>query len=119
MLRNLYHDLTHDSFFQARLRTESPRVGKNVKIGVASTEALSSLSYSIFGRGKLVFAETLEGSRTVYNELNFRANSDMSPRCRVIVYYARWPIIIDLLPFVRLFTQPQNFLKLYYCYYCV
>ena len=72
-------------------------MGKNVKIGVASTEALSSLSYSIFGRGKLVFAETLEGSRTVYNELNFRANSDMSPRCRVIVYYARWPFINDVL----------------------
>lgn len=87
--------------FQARLRTESPRVGKNVKVGVASTEALSSLSYSIFGRGKLVFAETLEGSRTVYNELNFRANSDMSPRCRVIVYYARddGEIVADSLEF--------------------
>ena len=73
-------------------------MGKNVKIGVASTEALSSLSYSIFGRGKLVFAETLEGSRTVYNELNFRANSDMSPRCRVIVYYARCSFIHDVRP---------------------
>ncbi len=90
-----------DNYVQARLRTPNPSVGKNVRIGIVSTEPLAYVSYSIFGRGKLAFAETLEGSRTPKNELNFRATSEMSPRCRVIVYYVRTDgeIVADSLEF--------------------
>jgi CD109 antigen len=90
-----------ENYVQARLRTLNPSVGKNVKIGIESTEALASVSYSIFGRGKLVFAETLTGTGSNFNELNFRATSDMSPRCRVIAYYVRpdGEIVADSLEF--------------------
>lgn len=52
-----------EHFIQARLRTLNPEVGKNVRLGIASTEPIDTLSYQIFGRGKLAFAETLKASR--------------------------------------------------------
>ena len=41
-------------FVQGKLRTVNPAVGKNIRIGVRSSRPLTSLSYAIFGRGKLV-----------------------------------------------------------------
>ncbi len=74
-------------FVQARLRTLNPEVGKNIRVGVVSTLPLDSLSYAIFGRGKLLFAETFVASiDETYNEINFRAVAEAAPRCRVIVY---------------------------------
>ena len=53
-----------------------------MRFALQGTESIFSLTYLIFGRGKLIFAETLpagkDGSR--FNELNFRAQVDMSPR---------------------------------------
>lgn len=74
-------------FLQAMLRTRNPKVGENLRIGIVSTHPLTRLNYAIFGRGKLIFASTLEGVATdTYNEINFRANADVAPQCRVIVY---------------------------------
>jgi CD109 antigen len=91
-----------DNYIQARLSTLNPQVGQNVRIEIESTEKFDTLTYLIFGRGKLAFAETLRASSGTRNELNFRATSDMSPRCRVIVYYVReltGEIVADALDF--------------------
>ena len=61
-------------------RTYFVKVGSNVRIGVSSTGPLESLTYAVFGRGNLVFAETLKGSETDFNEISFKATSDMAPR---------------------------------------
>eukprot|EP00094_Tigriopus_californicus_P007480 TCALIF_07202-PA protein Name:"Similar to CUBN Cubilin (Canis familiaris)" AED:0.20 eAED:0.21 QI:0/0.76/0.57/0.97/0.85/0.88/35/0/3998 len=90
-----------DNYIQARLRTLNPTVGENVRIGISSTEGLQSFTYHIFSRGKLVFAETSRANNQDYNEINIVANSDMSPRCRVVVYYMRpdKEIVADSLEF--------------------
>ena len=75
-----------NSYIQATLRTINAQVGSNVRIGVRSTYPLRVLSYAVFGRGRLAFAETIPGSQNQYNEINFRATSDMAPRCRIVVY---------------------------------
>ena len=51
------------------------QVGGNIRVGISTTEAPVSFTYVVFGRGRLVFAETLKGSGTVYNEINFRASA--------------------------------------------
>ena len=52
-----------------------------------SSVPLSSLSYAIFGRGKLVFAGTIKAVEDdAYNEINFRAAPEAAPRCRVVIY---------------------------------
>ncbi len=73
---------------QANLRTNKPKVGENLRIGIVSTSALpNGLNYAIFGRGKLIFASSIKTSPTdTYNEINFRANAEVAPRCRIIVY---------------------------------
>ena len=74
-------------FIQAVLRTKNPQVGENLRIGVVSTHPLSQLNYAIFGRGKLIFANTIKAIEAeTYNEINFRANAEVAPQCRVIVY---------------------------------
>lgn len=74
-------------FIQSKLRTANPQVGKKVRIGVNSTAPLQSLSYAVFGRGKLVFADTIPAADDDhYNEIDFRATPDAAPRCRVILY---------------------------------
>ena len=75
------------SYIDARLRTENPTVGRNVIIGISTTEVPTTFTYVVFGRGRLVFAETLKGSGTTYNEISFRASATVSPRCRVLVYF--------------------------------
>ena len=62
-------------------------MGQNLRIGISTTEVPESFTYVVFGRGRLVFAETLKASGTDYNEITFRASATVSPRCRVIVYY--------------------------------
>ena len=52
-----------------------PQVGANIRVGVGTTEVPNSFTYVVFGRGRLVFAETLKGSGTTYNEINFRASA--------------------------------------------
>ena len=74
-------------FVQSKLRTLNPEVGKNVRIGVVSSLPLDTLSYAVFGRGKLLFAETISASLDeTYNEINFRLVTEAAPRCRVIVH---------------------------------
>ena len=51
------------------------KVGSNIRIGISTTETPISFTYVVFGRGRLVFAETLKGSGTTYNEINFRASA--------------------------------------------
>ena len=88
-------------FIQGVLRTVNPAVGKNIRIGIVSTEPLPSLSYAIFGRGKLVFAETIKTEENAtYNEINFRASAESAPRCRVMMYVTiDGEIIADSLEF--------------------
>ena len=74
------------NYIQASLRTTNPSVGQNMRIGVVSTRPLPHLSYAFFGRGKMIFAGTLKSSQDTYNEINFRASVELSPRCRVVVY---------------------------------
>lgn len=90
-----------ENFLQARLKTLDPKVAENVRLSIETTEPIKWITYQIFGRGKLVFAETLRATRGNSNELNIRATSDMSPRCRVIVYYVRdtGEIVADALDF--------------------
>ena len=74
-------------FLQASLKTRQPRVGQNIRVGVVSTRPLRRLNYAIFGRGKLIFANSLPGTEgETYNEINFKANPDTAPQCRVLVY---------------------------------
>ena len=72
-------------FLQAILRTRRPEVGENLRIGVVSTRPLTQLGYAIFGRGKLIFANTIKATETdTYNEINFKASADTAPQCRVM-----------------------------------
>ena len=72
-------------FLQAVLRTRKPEVGENLRIGVVSTRPLTQLNYAIFGRGKLIFANTIKAAETdTYNEINFKASADAAPQCRVM-----------------------------------
>ena len=75
-------------FLQAVLRTKNPQIGQNLRIGVLSTQPLTRLSYAILGRGKLIFASTIDATSETdtYNEINFKASPETAPRCRVIVY---------------------------------
>ncbi len=87
-----------NNYLQATLLTPKPQVGKNVRIGIRANEANQWITYLIFGRGKLAFGETLRSSR----EINFRADAEMSPHCRVIVYYVReqtGEVVADALDF--------------------
>ncbi len=86
-----------DNYVHATLLTLNPQVGKNLRIGIRATEPVDWITYQIFGRGKLTFAETLRFSR----ELNFRATAEMSPHCRVVIYYVRdsGEIVADALDF--------------------
>lgn len=61
-----------NSFIQAILRTENPKVNEEVAIEVNSTAPLESYVYEVMGRGNLVVARTVQaGNQRYYNESFF------------------------------------------------
>ncbi|QQP52137.1 CD109 antigen, partial [Caligus rogercresseyi] len=74
-------------YLRSKLVTKNPKVGETISIDVTSNENIDSLTYLVFGRGKLALGVTRGASGTMENQVSFRATSDMSPICRVIVYY--------------------------------
>ena len=55
-----------NSFIQAVLRTESPKVNEEVAIEVNSKAPLDSYVYEVMGRGNLVVARTVQAGNERY-----------------------------------------------------
>lgn len=90
-----------NNYIQARLLTENPTTGKNVKIAVDSSEVLQSFRYEVLGRGNIVQALTVKGTGSTHNEFSVQATKDMSPRAKILVWYTRpdGEIIADAMDF--------------------
>ncbi|XP_040577960.1 LOW QUALITY PROTEIN: thioester-containing protein 1 allele R1-like [Lepeophtheirus salmonis] len=74
-------------YLRSKLITKNPTVGETISIEITSSENIDSLTYLVFGRGKVALAITRKASGTMNNKISFRATSDMSPICRIIIYY--------------------------------
>ncbi|CAB4054630.1 CD109 [Lepeophtheirus salmonis] len=74
-------------YLRSKLITKNPTVGETISIEITSSENIDSLTYLVFGRGKVALAITRKASGTMDNKISFRATSDMSPICRIIIYY--------------------------------
>ncbi|KAK8376817.1 hypothetical protein O3P69_010030 [Scylla paramamosain] len=78
-----------NSFLQATLLTENPRVGGEVLIGLNATQPLVYFVYQVLGRGDVVFSNTLQAHKGTTHTFRFLATRDMAPRARLLMYYVR------------------------------
>lgn len=78
-----------NSFLQATLLTQNPRVGEEVLVGLNATQPLVYFVYEVLGRGDVVFAQTLQAHRGNTHNFRFVATSAMAPRARLIIYHMR------------------------------
>lgn len=117
-----------NSFIQAVLQTENPKVNEEVTIEVNSTAPLDTYVYEVMGRGNLVVARTVQAGNQRYTHksinskscvigfinlfialsvcrsshtFRFQATPAMAPVARVVVYYVRpdGEVVADALNF--------------------
>ena len=102
-----------DSFIQAILRTDNPKVNEEVTIEINSTAPLESYVYEIMGRGNLVQARTVQVGGKNSHTLTFQVTPAMAPSARIVVYYVRpdGEVVADALNFEVEGTF-QNFVRI-------
>ncbi|KAK4294086.1 hypothetical protein Pmani_033266 [Petrolisthes manimaculis] len=78
-----------NSFLQATLLTQNPKVGGEVLVGLNATQPLVYFVYEVLGRGDVVFAQTLQAHEGKTHTFRFLATTAMAPRARLIIYHMR------------------------------
>ncbi|KAF0289583.1 CD109 antigen [Amphibalanus amphitrite] len=76
-----------NSYIQATLETEEPRVGQPVTVRINSTRPVNQYVYEVLGLGQLQFAETMNAGGATTHQFRFTIRKDMVPRTRVVVYH--------------------------------
>ncbi|XP_031779562.1 CD109 antigen isoform X2 [Nasonia vitripennis] len=102
-----------ESYIQAMLRTDKPKVNEYVEIEVNSTHPLKYLSYQILGRGDVLNAASIQISDRYTATFKFLATYVMAPIAHVVVYYVREDseLVADSLD-VELEGTLQNFVDI-------
>jgi len=90
-----------NSFIQAILKTEEPKVNEEVTIEINSTLPLNSYVYEVMGRGNLIMARTVQAGGQRNHSFGFQVTPAMAPSVRVVVYYVRidGEVVADALNF--------------------
>ncbi|KAB7494034.1 Antigen, partial [Armadillidium nasatum] len=90
-----------NSFLQATLLTENPKVGEEVEVELNATQPMLHFVYEILGRGDVIYAQTLQAHKGTTHVFRFVATPSMAPRARLVVYYVRedGEIVADSLHF--------------------
>jgi len=90
-----------NSFIQAVLKTDEPKVNEEVTIEINSTLPLDSYVYEVMGRGNLVAARTVQAGGQRNHSFGFQVTAAMAPSARVVVYYVRkdGEVVADALNF--------------------
>ncbi|XP_034936868.1 CD109 antigen-like isoform X2 [Chelonus insularis] len=78
-----------NTFIQASVKTDKPKVNHEVEILVNSTEPLKYLSYEILGRGDILNAGSIPISNEHVASFRFLATYVMAPTAHVLVYYTK------------------------------
>lgn len=102
-----------NTFIQASLKTENPKVNHDVEIEINSTVPLKYLSYEVLGRGDILNSGSVEVSMRRTASFRFLATYVMAPTAHVLVYYIRddGEIVADALD-VDLQGTLQNFVDI-------
>ncbi|BES88504.1 thioester-containing protein [Nesidiocoris tenuis] len=103
-----------NTFIQAILLTQNPKVNEDVEIEVNSTAELSHLTYQVLGRGDIVLANSVQvprGEKTA--RFRFLATYLMAPTAHLVVQYVspEGEVIADGLD-IELEGTLQNFVKI-------
>ncbi|MCL4121578.1 UNVERIFIED_CONTAM: hypothetical protein GTU68_018201, partial [Idotea baltica] len=90
-----------NSFLQATLLTQYPKVGEEVLVELNATQTMLHFVYEIMGRGDVIYAQTLQAHKGTTHTFRFVATPSMAPRARLVVYYVRedGEIVADSLHF--------------------
>ncbi|KAI5743739.1 hypothetical protein M8J77_021636 [Diaphorina citri] len=79
-----------NSFIQAALLTQNPKVNKDVELEINSTAPLRYISYQVLGRGDVIMADTITvPGNKMSTVIRFLATYAMAPTAHVIVQYVR------------------------------
>ncbi|PSN57619.1 hypothetical protein C0J52_00529 [Blattella germanica] len=78
-----------NTFIQAVIATENPKVNQDVEIDINSTEPLKYFNYQVIGRGDVVKANTIQVSNKKTHRLRFPITSAMAPTAHFVVYYIK------------------------------
>ncbi|XP_017300547.2 CD109 antigen [Diaphorina citri] len=79
-----------NSFIQAALLTQNPKVNKDVELEINSTAPLKYISYQVLGRGDVIMADTITvPGNKMSTVIRFLATYAMAPTAHVIVQYVR------------------------------
>lgn len=103
-----------ETYIQAILRTDKPKVNEYVEIEVNSTHPLKYLSYQILGRGDVLNAASIQISDRYTATFRFLATYVMAPIAHVVVHYVRedGELVADSLD-VELEGTLQNFVCIF------
>lgn len=77
-----------NTFLQAILKTENPKVNQDVEIEVNSTVPIRYYNYLIIGRGDVITANTIQlNGQAFTHRFIFYSTYAMAPTAHVVVYY--------------------------------
>ncbi|XP_050415360.1 CD109 antigen isoform X2 [Patella vulgata] len=79
-----------ENYIQISMLTQSPKVGVSAAFELKSTEPLSSFTYQVLGRSKLITTKEITTTTpAILNTFFVNVTAEMAPDGKLIVYYKR------------------------------